>query len=124
MKKHFYHQAILKTCTHDHLSVDEIFEAVKKEFPNAGYSTVYRNVEELAEKRSLKKITGIGSKALFERAMDDHTAHFVDETTGKIYDIRIPESAIYPWLPEGFAAKSADVRIYGEVRGNPSEIRR
>lgn len=115
MKRHFYHAAILEACTMNHLTVDAIFARVKLLHPTAGYSTIYRNVEELAETGELKKITGIGTKALFERKMDGHIAHFVDENTGNVYDIRLPEDWIFSQLPAGFSAKSADVRIYGSV---------
>lgn len=115
MKTHFYHASILEACTHNHLTVDEIFERVKKSHPNAGYSTIYRNVEELALGGQLKKISGIGSKAIFEKVIDRHVAHFVDEATGTVYDLEISEEWIFSKLPRGFAPKAADLRIYGTV---------
>lgn len=50
MKTHFYTQDIIDICDNNHLTVDEIFEMVAKKHPNAGKSSIYRNVEELAEK--------------------------------------------------------------------------
>lgn len=113
MKNPFYHDAILEICTLKHLTADEIFEAVRERFPKAGFSTIYRNVEELSEKGELRKLTGIGSKALFERPVDSHVAHFVDKKTGMVYDLPLPESLIRQHLPAGFVAESVDVRIYG-----------
>lgn len=120
MKSHFYHSAILDACTRNHLNVDEIFDRVKGSYPNAGYSTIYRNVEELALKGQLKKISGIGSKAIFEKVVDCHVAHFVDEVTGAVYDLEIPEEWIFSKLPKGFAPKAADLRIYGTVEKSVS----
>ena len=115
MKTHFYHSDILEICTQNHLTVEGIFERVKVLYPQAGFSTIYRNVEELTEKWLLKKISGIGSKALFERNMDGHIAHFVDDSTGAIYDIHIPEEFIFAQLPAGFSPHSVDLRIYWHV---------
>lgn len=115
MKSHFYHEAILEICTLKHLTVDEIFESVKAKFPKAGFSTIYRNVEELTANGSLHKISGIGTKALFERHIDGHIAHFVDKKTGMVYDLPLPESLILERLPAGFSPESVDVRVYGTV---------
>lgn len=115
MKNPFYHETILETCTLKHLTVDEIFDAVRTKFPKAGFSTIYRNVEELCEKGSLRKISGIGSKALFERRIDGHVAHFVDTKTGKVYDLPLSETWLFEKLPAGFSPENADVRIYGTV---------
>lgn len=113
MKSPFYHDSILQACSKRHLTVDEIFEMVKESHPRAGFSTIYRNVEELSEKGELRKLSGIGTKALFERRMDSHVAHFVDKKTGKVYDLPLPESLILQHLPSGFSPESVDVRIYG-----------
>lgn len=113
MKSPFYHDSILQACSKRHLTVDEIFEMVKESHPRAGFSTIYRNVEELSEKGELRKLSGIGTKALFERRMDGHVAHFVDKKTGKVYDLPLPESLILQHLPSGFSPESVDVRIYG-----------
>lgn len=113
MKSPFYHDSILQACSKRHLTVDEIFEMVKENHPRVGFSTIYRNVEELSEKGELRKLTGIGSKALFERRMDSHVAHFVDKKTGKVYDLPLPESLILEHLPKGFVSENVDVRIYG-----------
>jgi Fe2+ or Zn2+ uptake regulation protein len=49
MKTHFYTQEIINICDNNHLTVDEIFELLSKNFPNAGKSSIYRNVEELSK---------------------------------------------------------------------------
>lgn len=115
MKSPFYHEAILQSCTLNHLTADDIYACVREKFPKAGFSTIYRNVEELAEKGLLHKISGIGSKALFERRIDGHIAHFIDQKTGKVYDLPLPESLILERLPPGFSPESVDIRIYGSA---------
>jgi Fur family transcriptional regulator, peroxide stress response regulator len=119
MKRHFYHQAILEICAGHHLDADDIFDRVREQFPQAGFSTIYRNVEELAESGDLRKISGIGKKALFERVVEDHVAHFVDRETGEVYDLAIPREWLYEKLPAGFRPDAVDVRFYGRAEVAP-----
>lgn len=116
MKRPLYHRAIIETCSMRHLTAEEIFERVRESFPSVGSSTIYRNVEELAEAGELRKISGIGKKALFERVVEDHVAHFVDRETGAVHDLAIPREWLYRQLPEGFSPESVDVRFYGRVQ--------
>ena len=67
MKTHFYTQDIIDVCDNKHLTVDEIFEYISKKHPTAWKSSIYRNVEELAEKWNLKKVLGASKKTYFEK---------------------------------------------------------
>lgn len=49
MKTHFYTDKIIEICDNHHLTVDEIFEQIQIFFPEAGKSSIYRNVEDLAK---------------------------------------------------------------------------
>lgn len=49
MKKHYYHEAILEVCRGHHLTIDEVYLALKKKYLCIGIATVYRNVKLLAE---------------------------------------------------------------------------
>ena len=84
MKTHFYTQDIIDVCDNKHLTVDEIFEYISKKHPTAWKSSIYRNVEELAEKWNLKKVLGASKKTYFEKTRSEHI-HLVDEETGKCY---------------------------------------
>jgi Fe2+ or Zn2+ uptake regulation protein len=50
MKTHFYTQKILEICDGNHYTVAEIFNAIISYFPDAGKSSIYRNVDELVKK--------------------------------------------------------------------------
>lgn len=117
MKKHFYHDEILKVCKDNHCSVDSIFEELQKTNPEVGQSTIYRNVEELVKKKKLQKITGALSKAVFETTKDPH-AHFICKEKNIILDIPLPEIDL-SLLPSECEIDSIDLRIYGK---NQSEI--
>lgn len=92
MKKPFYHDAILATCQHKHLSVDEIFFSLKKEHPQIGIATVYRNIKTLTEQWKLIKVPVWNSWDRYEVACEDH-AHIIN-AHGEIHDVTIPEDLL------------------------------
>ncbi|MDD5769972.1 MAG: transcriptional repressor [Candidatus Gracilibacteria bacterium] len=112
MKTHFYTQYIVEICDNKHLTVVEIFEILLQKYPNAGKSSVYRNVDELALNGSLKKVVGAGKKTYFEKAKQNHI-HLIDENSGKIIDLEIDEIPDFN-LPTGFKANNFDVKIFGK----------
>ena len=109
MKTHYYTQHIIDACDNNHLTVDEIFEYVSKKFPAAWKSSIYRNVEELAEKWELKKILWASKKAYFEKNKWNHI-HLVDVETGKIMDVDFDEAKAFS-LPSNFEASNYDIKI-------------
>lgn len=108
MKKHYYYNDILEICTNRHLTADEIYEKLKKRYPQVGLSTVYRNVEELTNQGKLKKITNIGKKAVFEKNKWYH-AHIYDEEKKLIKDIDLSEINLP--IPENFEISDIDITI-------------
>lgn len=113
MKTHFYTQEIIDICENKHLSVDEIFTSISEKYPEAGKSSIYRNVEELTSHGKLKKVTWIGKKTYFEKAKLPHI-HLIDEVTWEIVDIEIsslPEFGI----PKNFDVKDFDIKIFWKI---------
>ncbi|USN58252.1 MAG: transcriptional repressor [Candidatus Peribacteria bacterium] len=112
MKTHFYCEDIVDICDKHHLTADEIFERLSKTCKDVGISSVYRNVEELVKKGKLRKVTGLGKKAYFEKNHGDHI-HLIDIETGKIFDYDC-ECVQGMKLPGNFQAESMDMKIYGK----------
>lgn len=111
MKTHFYTQDIIDICDNKHLTVDEIFSSISQKHPTAGKSSIYRNVEELAEKWSLKKVVWAWKKTYFEKVKVPHI-HLVDEITGDIIDLDIEMLPAFT-LPAWFQANEYDIKIFG-----------
>jgi len=88
MKTSYYDTRSVELCENRHLTVDEIFHEIKDEFPDAGKSSIYRNIENLVRDGALKKVVGVGSKAYFEKAKTPHI-HLIDKDTGEIMDMEI-----------------------------------
>lgn len=114
MKTHFYTQDIINICDNNHLTVDEIFEYISKKYPSAWKSSIYRNVEELTNVGSLKKITWASKKTYFEKVKTPHI-HLVDEKTWNIIDLDIDNIPNFK-LPEWFEAHDYDIKIFWKFR--------
>ena len=110
MKIHYYTQDIINICDKKHLTVENIFENISKKFPEAGKSSIYRNVEKLVEDWDLKKVVWIWKKAYFEKNNWNHI-HLIDEKTWDIFDLK--EDIQINNLPKNFKTSNMDVKIFG-----------
>ncbi len=110
MKRHYYTEDIINICDMKHLTVEQIFEQISKKFPEAGKSSIYRNVEELAKNWDLKKVIWIWKKAYFEKNNWNHI-HLIDEKTWKIFDLE--ENIEIKNLPKNFKTSNIDIKIFG-----------
>jgi len=114
MKTHAYLLDIKEICRDNHLTVDEIFEKLKKIYPKVGKSTIYRNVEEMTKIWVLTKLIGIQDKAIYELTRDNHI-HLIDRETWYIKDLYIDNINI-PWIPYNFTVDFMNVDIYGKFK--------
>lgn len=113
MKTHYYCDDIVKLCDDKHLTVDEIFQEISLLYPDAGKSSIYRNVERLAAEWKLRKLCWVWKKSYFEKEKWDHI-HLIDNSSGQIIDL--PECFTFPWLPKDFKVTGMDIKIYGDFK--------
>lgn len=80
MRTNIYKEKILQTISDNHLlTISEI----SKHIPEANYSTIFRNIENLLFNNKIKKIT-IDSKIIaYELAKDEHD-HFICNKCGTV----------------------------------------
>jgi Fur family transcriptional regulator, iron response regulator len=77
--------------TEDHPSADEVWSAVKADFPMVSRATVYNTLQLFTEKGLLRQHVLAEGCIVFDPNIEPHH-HFVDDETGAIRDI--PWSAI------------------------------
>ena len=111
MKIHYYINEIIDICDWHHLTVEDIFNKVSKKYSEAGKSSIYRNVEELALKWELKKVIWIWKKAYFEKNKWNHI-HLIDKNTWEIIDLN--ENISIPNLPNNFKVSDMDIKLFWE----------
>lgn len=113
MKTFTYRQDIIDICNCKHLTIDDIFDKLKKNYPEAGKSSVYRNVEQMSKLGLLNKIEWLGNKAIFEKNIWKH-AHIVTYKWAKkiqIEDIDYSKLDFSKILNDS-EIKWLDIRIY------------
>lgn len=71
-----------------HLTAEEIFEKIKKQFPGFSLATVYTALDELKEKDLVSEVRIKPDRACFEAKKELHH-HLLCKKCGKIWDIFI-----------------------------------
>ncbi len=72
--------------TTSHPSADEVLEKARRECPTLSRATVYNTLTRLAE-RGLVRPQAIREGAVVFDAHVERHHHFIDEATGKLYDV-------------------------------------
>jgi Fur family transcriptional regulator, iron response regulator len=70
----------------DHPSADKVRASVQENFPMISRATVYNTLNLFVEKELLRELHLAPDSVLFDPNVDRHH-HFIDEETGRIYDI-------------------------------------
>ena len=71
-----------------HLSIDEIYSAIKENYASISKTTVYRNVRQLAETGSIKQVMLADGLERYDLNIHDHH-HFTCTNCATIYDVEI-----------------------------------
>jgi len=71
-----------------HPTADDIFEAMKRDFPNLGIATVYRNLDLLTGHGKIVKIDVPGDSAHYDGNVEEHY-HIICTKCGTIEDVWI-----------------------------------
>lgn len=71
-----------------HMSVDELYTAIKKKFPSISLATVYKNINAMLEKDFILEVKIPNEKSKYELAKASHS-HLLCERCGKVEDIAL-----------------------------------
>jgi Fur family transcriptional regulator, iron response regulator len=72
--------------TTEHPSADKVWASVQENFPMISRATVYNTLHLFVEKGLLRELHLAPDSVLFDPNTDRHH-HFIDDETGRIYDI-------------------------------------
>lgn len=98
-----------------HPTAEALLEFLKRNDSNVGMTTLYRNLNQLADAGLIKKIDGLEPSAHFDHNTFEHY-HFICEKCKKVYDI---PSSVAPYLVKntteatGFDITSHDIVFHG-----------
>lgn len=102
--------------TVEHPSADKVWAGVQENFPMISRATVYNTLHLFVERELLRELHLAPDSVLFDPNTDRHH-HFIDEATGRIYDIpwnQVEVSNAKP--PEGFEVHDYQVVMRGRCR--------
>lgn len=75
--------------TDGHLSAEEVFQLARRQFPTIALGTVYRNLNQFAYAKRIRRVVRAEGADYFERNTAPHD-HAVCARCGRLSDIRIP----------------------------------
>jgi Fe2+ or Zn2+ uptake regulation protein len=99
--------------TEEHPSADRVWARVRSRFPMISRATVYNTLNLFAEKGLVRELHLSPDSVVFDANTDAHH-HFIDEETGRIYDIPWEKAAMRK-LPKlaGFEIRGYQVVMRG-----------
>lgn len=98
-----------------HPTAEELLSFLKLENSNVGLTTLYRNLNQLADAGLIKKIDGLEASAHYDHNTHEHY-HFICECCKRVFDI---SSEVAPALKKnaqlatGFDITSYDIVFHG-----------
>jgi len=100
--------------TDAHPTADQVFQTVKKTFPLISRATVYNTLNLFVSKGLVRELTLSEGRVVFDANTDLHH-HFIDETSGEIYDIPWGSLEVKQRAPlEGFDVHTYQVVVRGQ----------
>ncbi len=107
----------------DHPTAEEVFARARKQLSTISLATVYNCLETLVECDLIKKLNYEREPSRYCPNHGEH-AHFLDEATGRVFDIDIPKDfheTLTTILPKGFAANKIKLSFSGRVEPEAAE---
>ncbi len=100
-------------CEADHPTAEEIKDWADKNFPKLSLATVYNTLKVLVEGGFIREFRFPHSdKVIYDCKVDEHY-HFVDESSGEIFDLEPEQLKIIPQLGKQFQIRGVEVILTG-----------
>ncbi len=103
------------TCNAIHPTAEELLEILKTENSNIGLTTLYRNLNQLAQAGMIKKIDGLDPSAHFDHNTHEHY-HFICKECKRVFDVPsevAPDLVNNTRMATGFDIENHDIVFHG-----------
>jgi len=110
--------------TRSHPSAENVWDAVKRDFPMISRATVYNTINLFVDKGLLKRLRVGEGRVVYDPDLSPHH-HLIDEDTGLVHDI--PWDALeIPLIEsvEGFEVTNCEVVMRGRRKKSPRGARK
>lgn len=102
-------------CQADHPTAEQVKHWVDGHFPKISLATVYNTLNTLVQAGLLRELRlSDRDSAVYDANVSEHF-HFVDEATGRIWDLDPTTIDVRPTLGAGFQVRQVDVVLRGTV---------
>jgi len=102
-------------CQADHPTAEQVKLWVDDHFPKISLATVYNTLNTLVQAGLLRELRlSDRDSAVYDANVSEHF-HFVDDATGRIWDLDSTAIDVQPRLADGFRVRQVDVVLRGTV---------
>ena len=106
--------------TGEHPSAEQVYRALKPDYPGLSLATVYRNLAQLCEQGLALRVGTVNGQERYDGVMEPHS-HFICNRCGAIIDLP-QQSPGQDWLDAasvqyGFRAEGCEFIVRGMCRG-------
>ncbi len=100
------------TASCEHLTAEQIYFLARQELPSLAMGTVYRNLNQMLEEKTLKKITMPGAADRFDRCVSPHS-HLLCSRCGCVSDCCVDGLQEFLQQKTGLELLSYELTLYG-----------
>lgn len=102
-------------CEADHPTAEQVREWAEKNLDKISQATVYNTLGTLVDAGLLRALRlGHSEKVIYDNNVDDHH-HFLDETTGRLYDLPLENVQLKVSLPKKFRQQGLELVVKGKI---------
>ena len=104
----------------DHPTADEIYARARASMPAISLATVYNCLETLVGAGLVRQVNIEREPSRYCPNLHEH-AHFHDQTSGRVYDIDLPDdfmTGLKQLLPAGYDAEHIELSFHGKTNAN------
>ncbi len=97
-----------------HISVRDIFEKIKKNFPSLSLATVYKNINAMMESNFINELKIVGQDNKYELVKERHS-HMICRECGYIEDVHVDTEGLEKSIPDtnGFKIEESSIQFFG-----------
>lgn len=105
-------------CEADHPTAEQVKDWAEKNLDKISQATVYNTLGALVDAGLLRALRlSHSEKVIYDDNVGEHH-HFLDEATGRVYDLPLEQVELNVKLPRKFKARGYEIVIKGKVDTN------
>lgn len=105
-------------CEADHPTADQVKDWAERNLDKISQATVYNTLGTLVEAGLLRALRlSHSEKVIYDNNIEEHH-HFLDEATGRVYDLPLEHIEVKTRLPRKFKTSGVEIVVRGKVENS------